>query len=152
MADTEGDSRMADRERDWNGSGERWKVALTLRLWHFGNGIQQEATSERQRLAGLVWQRTPGGDREKGIRELAGRDRDLHAHTLTHTQKKYSGNSNEVQLTGTDFSIYAHQRHHVLASEKAAEVFDRRYLWDDESGTWVNIKRWEAWLLLCKDK
>ena len=29
-------------------------MALTLRLWQSGDAIQQEATSERQRLAGLV--------------------------------------------------------------------------------------------------
>lgn len=73
----------------WNGGGERWKVALTPRLWHSGDAIQQEATFERQRLAGLEWQHTPGG--ERGRHQKAGWEVQRHAHSRgTETAVAYN--------------------------------------------------------------
>ena len=43
----------ADGESE-TGGAERRRVLLTLGLWQSGDGIQQEAASERQLLAGLV--------------------------------------------------------------------------------------------------
>lgn len=139
----------ADRERDCEmeveGDG-KWRLPS-------GSGSLAMLSSRRHRLNVSVWQAWYDNahleETERNTLEswLPGTVTHTHIHIIKVEQKQCWGAAD-----GHRFPLSAHQRHHAQAREQAGEMFDRRYLWDDESAAWVNIRRKEPWLLLREDK
>lgn len=92
--------------------------ALAVWRWYPAGGNVWTSASGRPGMTVHTWRRP----RERYSR--AGWQGQRHAHTQKVEQK-------QVQLTGSDFSVFAHLRHHVLGGSRNVwqKIFMRRWEW-----------------------